>query len=224
MSGPEKDKAWRFWVEILSDFLKFPITIIVLFLTILLADWLEIQLPNITTGDISIEWKNEKNADIQAVKVRVNDLEAAFKTLKAENLSPETEANIVQSAETVDDQVAELSRDVSDPNRTLLKNREGATWIGNLESNNLLKRSQLMNDKGEIIKLIELIQENNSYRVDGNNTLREKIPKPNQGYFNAVPSLGVIPRGTRIRALSSPECLTLGSGLTQCWLKVKVLE
>ena len=82
-----------------------------------------------------------------------------------EQKARKVEEDIRETAETTTDVIAQ-------PDSTSLRGEEGAIWIGNLVSDNLLERSQLVTDQSrEVVTSKSDVKAEASYRVDGNNVL-----------------------------------------------------
>ncbi len=139
--------------------------------------------------------------------------------------------NVGEKTEIASDNIAQTSVSLqnglpsSTDTKTFLKDVTGVIWIGNYSITgwkpSLLGRSlQTPLDR----ETPNSLASNQEFFVLGNVILRASFPEVGNNYFRKIPSRGIIPKGTKVKILSSAPKEYKTSRAMQYWVEVRVLE
>lgn len=221
MAEPER-KATLNYLELL----RYPILV----LTILLGMWIARPLLGVDytrltkVGPSGLEFSEAKTAFVD-LDSALRGMQKEIELLKAsapaagEQASPEKKAEIIEAAQTVSNETAELADIGNIPSN---KSEGKYIWMGNFNGN--WERVQLNDpaNNSPVSKPPDQLKPGDVFRVRGNMVVRAGLPQNNQEYYRGRESLGIVPRGKSVRLLSQPEPIERGA-TTQYWVRVEVL-
>lgn len=218
----------------LVELLKYPVLVfsIVLALVILkYAMHLEIgMLTEVSTDGLKFSAESNK-ATLEAItelESRLGDLTVRVNTLEkvetpADGVTRQaTKLQAISATQTVSDATATIARLTPKLPGDADEQLVGWMWIGNYRRS-WDKPTLAALDTGQPIAMApQDIVIGSEFRALGNMVVRDGMPENDDDYYRGRKSLGVIPRGGRVRALSRAEGIDREFAV-QYWLKVQYL-
>lgn len=213
-----------------------------LVLLLKLAEMLGIPLNNFKAGEIEVslgadgaeigitEVLEKNTQSIQRNQSTLSDNAGALKLLQAQVTALETalsqldtgasgalraDLNIPADQKTVVEQGAS-EKPVLD-----LGSNEGVgvIWLGSFQGGEWV--DTLLADPGQVPPPDQLVASNQPYRLTGNVNVRQGLPAPaNEGYYSAIPVIGVATAGSDIEVIGEPVRYDRETG-PQYWAKVR---
>lgn len=211
------------------ELLKYPILIISIFVALWAAKHiLGLRIDRITDlGPSGIKIQIDTNTAIIALESKLDGLSSKVNSLENYVKVPDKEKKEIQTlafeqSQTVSDKTATLS--VSTEQLTkLTQNLKGYMWIGNYDNNwDVVKLAYPDTGQPITIPPSEIIG-NTEYKVLGNMVVRNGLPDNNEQYFEGKQSLGVIPKGSRIRVIQKPTEIKRPRA-NQYWAEIEIVE
>lgn len=210
------------WVELL----KYPITIFSMLLALVAAKWvLGLQIgPLAKIGPGGIEFVQEARVEIVDIVSKLNGALAEIEALKkaapvAQATSDQANKEVFAATQTVSNQTAALanvSREVA-PN--VAAPRKGYIWIGDFKGT--WGKTLISAGNNEPVKEApEKLPLGTTYTTLGNMVVRDGLPSDDPDYFRGRPSLGVIPRGTPFKLVTTPVGIDRGYAV-QYWAQIE---
>lgn len=222
-----------------AELAKYPLLVFSILIALVLAKFLlglEFgAITEVSTGGVKFAEKSQATlAALANLESKVNqaasEIEAIKKSLSDKTGGPTASSTALlettqtvsgfEATQTVSDQTARVEEiGVSDP---LSKQKiRGYIWIGNFK--NSWAGIQLAKlDSGQPVALPpEQIQKGTEYAVLGNMVVRDGLPANDKEYFRGRNSIGVLPRGTRIRIVKPPEGIDREYAV-QYWAEIEV--
>jgi hypothetical protein len=211
------------------DLLKYPLLVFsILFALLLARSFLGLEFGAVTevsTGGVKFAEKSRATFDaLTTLEVKVNQALAELAELKKDAPaaeSPALKTSIFAAGQVVSDQTARVEQiDVADPSR---KGRlKGYVWIGNFKTGwNSPMLAQL--DTGQPVTAPPTgLQVGTEYTVLGNMVVRDGLPANDKDYYKARSSVGVVPRGTRVRLATVPTAIDREYAV-QYWAEIEVV-
>jgi hypothetical protein len=212
------------------ELLKYPLLVFSALIALVLARYLlGLEFGVVTeVGTQGVKFAERNQATLAAVaniEGKVNQALVELELLKksqpaAGPVSRENTARLVEAAQTVSDQTARVEQ-IGTGNPTGNRRLKGYIWIGDFDG--AWRRAKLAPlDTGQPVNLSpEKLLPGTEYTVLGNMVVREKAPADDEEYYRGVNSLGVIPRGTKVRLVSAPIVRSRESAV-QYWAEVEV--
>jgi len=210
-------------LSLLTDVLKYPITVFSVLIALLIA---KSQL-GLTFGPITeltrdgIKFAQESSAKISDLESQLNAMAVQVTALTSETAPPAARAlaaEVSEAAQTVSDQTTRLAQSVRSSESS--GSAHGFIWIGNYGTR--WDRVQLgAPESGEPIATTpDALQPGAEFTVLGNMVLRDGLPSNDDAYFRGRASVGVVPRGSRVRLLAAPVRFERAQ-VVQYWAEVE---
>lgn len=218
----EKQPAW-------VELARYPLLVLSLFL----AAWaskcaLDLdfgRLESVGAEGLRFRTEEAQTQSLVEIETRLNELRAAVDSLQTTGARPEeaTAPTLDAATQTVSDQTARVTelREEARPADV----REGFVFIGNYGPEGW-DRAMLLRtgaEDGPVTRPPDQLRVGEEFVLRGNMVLRGGPPPNNEQYYRAVPSLGVIPRGTRVELLGEPVGIDREFAV-QYWARVRPLR
>lgn len=214
----------------IAELAKYPVLVFSILIALVLAKFLlglEFgAITEVSTGGVKFAEKSQATFEaLTNLEGTVNQALVEIENLK-KNL-PSAAANtsevrtlILDAAETVSDQTARVE-EIGVATASEKKRMRGYIWIGNFK--NSWQRLQLASlETGQPLELPpEQIKQGTEYTVLGNMVVRDGLPQNDKEYFKGRNSIGVLPRGTRIRMAQPPIAIDREYAV-QYWAEIEV--
>lgn len=213
------------------ELLKYPLLVFsILFALIVARRFLGLEfgaVTEVTTGGVKFAEKSRATFDaLTTLEVKVNqalvqlaELQKSSSVMRVE--SPTVKASTFEAAQAVSDQTARVEQiDATDPSQ---KGKiKGYVWIGNFRDK--WDRPKLARiDTGQpVTEPPKTLTPGTEYIALGNLVVRDGLPANDEAYFSGRRSVGVVPRGARVRLTSPPTAIDREYAI-QCWAEVEVL-
>ena len=132
------------------------------------------------------------------------------------------QSKLFSAAQTVSDQTANVSKLFAAATGKASISARGYIWIGNYADDRWDSPKLASLASGQPVAMTpRQIKPGTEYSVLGNMVIRNGLPPNNTEYFRAQKSLGVIPRGTRVRIVTSPIGIDREFAV-QYWAEVEI--
>jgi hypothetical protein len=199
---------------------KIPLTFVCLVLSLVVANALGFTKLKADVPGVG-EFELDKQKEVARSTIEGELSHARLRTLPSRGLAaPVISEQQAIKLETVSDNTASLVKATEGSRQVLLLNqREGYIWIGN-KRRDAWSSVHVETVEGEEVAL-DSIQTGQLLKVVGNMVLRGQMPPDTEAYYRSVEHIGVLPRGTTVRALAPPEARDREFAV-QYWLKVEV--
>ena len=221
MSEPSKSAVW-------VELLKYPVTILSLLLALVGAkSMLGLQFGAVTElGPGGFKFAQEAKGEIADIASKLNGALAEIEALKkaapaAQAASAQTQKELFAASQTVSDQTAQLAdvaREIA-PNGPVT--RKGYIWIGDYKTawGKVMLGNTSQGD-APVTTRPEDLPLGSSYTALGNLVVRDGLPSNDAEYFRARSSLGVVPKGTSLRLVSTPVAINREYAV-QYWAQIE---
>lgn len=209
------------------ELLKYPVTVLSILFALIIAKFaLGISFGVVAEiGPGGVKFAQDAKGEIADLAGKLNGAIVAIEELKRQSSSqevrsPKVETAIFEATQTVSDQTAQLAKLSSDQPAGTPK-QKGFIWIGDYKSGwSKVKLGAL--DTGQAITVSpEKLLPGTNYSVLGNMVVRDGLPSNDADYFRGRKSLGVIPRGTKVRLVKAPVAIDREFAL-QYWAEVEL--
>lgn len=218
--------------SVVIDLVKYPIIIFSILIALIAAKYLlglEFGLiTEVGTGGVKFaEKKSQATFEaLTSLEGKVNQALVELEQLKNVNQSvaesPEAKAKVFEAAQIVSDQTASVAR-IQVPDHARRTRLKGYIWIGDFKEA-WSKPKLAQPDTGQPITLPPTqLQPGTEYTVLGNMVVGDGLPSDDQKYYAGRASLGVIPRGTRVRLIGNPAAIAREYAV-QYWVEVEASE
>ncbi|XXF76231.1 hypothetical protein P2318_24675 [Myxococcaceae bacterium GXIMD 01537] len=229
------------WMGVAQEVLKLPMLVLSLFLALAGSkSCLGMRFGDVAELPGGIKFHSQQklvelSAEKDQTKAQLAEVQAQFATLQEHLRTPSKGIDAspivalsAQSAlveDTVSPETAALAR-VSDEGGApalALKDGQGVIWIGNYKDGRWSRVQLSKPNHSKFDEAPDAIDAGMEFSVIGNLVLRADWPGDGADYFRGVKMNGVVPAGTRVRALQAPRKWERGA-LEQYWLKVEVID
>ncbi|MCE0915664.1 hypothetical protein [Pseudomonas sp. NMI760_13] len=203
----------------LTELLKYPLTVFSILLALIVATHtLGIKFGVVSELSVEgIKFTQETKSEVSDLASKLNAALTAIEELKARTPSAQTpivQAAIAEAAQTVSDQSAQFSR-ISPGSR------QGYIFIGNYDNAwSALKLGALETGQPIVIAPGNL-KAGTTYQVLGNMVVRDGLPANDSQYYQGRASLGTVPRGSKVRLISTPVGIHREFA-TQYWAQIEI--
>lgn len=188
--------------------LKYPIMVFSILLAMIIAEWaLEISFKDIkSVGPEGLTFKEAASAQIAGLEGKLNGAIQQIEELRKQTApqlaaSPQAQRAIFEASQTVSDPTADLAKITTDGG----SKQKGYIWIGNYRGG---WGSATLGDPTTgraITDPPDRLPVGSEYTVLGNMVVRDGLPSNDAEYYRSRKSLGVLPRGTKVRLVSAPK-------------------
>jgi hypothetical protein len=189
--------------------LKYPTTVFSVLIALIVARFaLGIDFDRLTSvGPGGVTFSPAAKGEITELASGLRGALKAIEELKKQaapnvTTSPQAQTAIFEATQTVSDQTAQVAKLTSDQGEG--GKPKGFIWIGNYKGG--WSRAQLKNPTtGQpITEAPERLRPGTEYELLGNMVVRDGLPSNDADYFRSRKSLGVLPRGTKVRLVTPP--------------------
>jgi hypothetical protein len=192
------------------ELLKYPVTVFSILLALIIAKYtLGISFGVVAeVGPGGVKFAQDAKAEIADIAGKLNGAIVAIEELKKQSGSKEVASSRVQTAifaatQTVSDQTAQLAKLSSDQPVGSSK-QKGFIWIGDYKNGWTNVKLGAVDTGQPITASPETLLSGTEYSILGNMVVRDGLPSNDSDYFRGRKSLGVIPRGTKVRLVRAP--------------------
>lgn len=207
--------------------LRYPMTVFSILVALIIAKYaLGLSFGAVATvGPGGVTFVQDAKAEIADLAGRLNGALAAIEELKKQTAargtsSPQAQTAIFAATQTVSDQTAQLAKLTSDQAAGSSK-QKGFIWIGDYKTTwSNVKLGSLATGQA-ITEPPEKLLPGTEYILLGNMVVRDGLPSNDTEYFRGRKSLGVLPRGTKVRLVRAPIPLDREFAV-QYWAEVEV--
>jgi hypothetical protein len=208
------------------ELLKYPVTVFSILLALIIAKFtLGISFGAVAeVGPGGVKFAQDAKAEIADLAGKLNGAVVAIEELKKQSEtrapSAQSQTAVFEATQTVSDQTAQLAKLSSDQPAGTSK-QKGYIWIGDYKNGwNRVKLGAV--DTGQpIAGSPEKLLPGTEYSVLGNMVVRDGLPSNDADYFGGRKSLGVIPRGTKVRLVKAPVLIDR-EYVVQYWAEVEL--
>jgi hypothetical protein len=207
--------------------LKYPVTVFSILIALIIAKYvLGLSFGAVAAvGPGGVTFVQDAKAEIADLAARLNGALAAIEELRNQTVpqgtsSPQAQTAIFAATQTVSDQTTQLAKITSDQPASNGK-QKGFIWIGdyqagwrNVNLSNPATGQPITEPPGKLVPGTE-------YSLLGNMVVRDGLPSNDTDYFRGRKSLGVLPRGTKIRLIRAPTPIDREFAV-QYWAEVEV--
>jgi hypothetical protein len=211
-----------------AGLLRYPVTVFSILIALIIAKYaLGLSFGAVATvGPGGVTFVQDAKAEIADLAGRLNGALAAIEELRKQTApaggsSAQAKTAIFAATQTVSDQTAQLAKLTSDQPSGAVK-QKGFIWIGDYKNGwNSVKLGNTATGQAVTDPPQKLLP-GTEYSVLGNMVVRDGLPSNDADYFRSRKSLGVVPRGTRVRLVRAPVPIDREFAV-QYWAEVEVL-
>jgi len=216
------------------ELLKYPIAIFAILIALIVARF----ALGITFGPVAkvstegVEFAQASTAKLGDLEGKVNGLAMELQALKktptvsalesTRRADRSLEARAFEATQTVSDQTAQLAQLGARVFPSAVR-QKGFIWIGDYTDK--WDRPRLSSpETGKPLTLAPAaLGSGSEYKVLDNLVIRDGVPKRDVDFLKSPSSLGILPRGSRVRLIGEPVRVDRGSAI-QYWAEVEVLK
>lgn len=208
------------------ELLKYPLTILSLLIALIVAKYtLGVSFGAVTEVSLEgVKFTQDAKGEIADLAGKLNGALAAIEELKKqagskETFSPRAQSEIFAATQTVSDQTAQLAK-LSSVQAAGSPKQKGLIWIGDYKNGWSRVLLSAIDTGKQIVVPPDKLLSGTEYSVLGNMVVRDGLPSNDADYFRGRKSLGVIPRGTKVRLVRAPAAIDRGFAV-QYWAEVE---
>ncbi len=209
------------------ELLRYPVTVLSILIALIVAKFaLGISFGAVAeVGPGGVKFAQDAKGEIADLAGKVNGALVAIEELKKqtgskEASSPRATSAIFEATQTVSDQTAQLANLSSEQTAGAPK-QKGFIWIGDYKNGWSRVLLGAIDTGKEIANPPEKLLSGTEYSVLGNVVVRDGLPSNDTNYFRGRKSLGVIPRGTKVRLVRAPVAIDREFAV-QYWAEVEL--
>lgn len=215
--------------RIAVELFKYPVAVLAIFLALVGAKYV-LGIPFGSISELTkdgVKFTQDAKGEIASLSAQVNAISKALEELKKQvpekPLTSSARSAIFEASQTVSTQTAQLTS-LDPPRDASAQVQKGYIWIGDYDrSAKAWGRVKLLSaaSNSPLTLSPEAVTPGSIYAVSANMVLRDGLPPNNAEYFQARKSLGVIPIGTKVVAISQPVAVDREFAV-QYWLEVAI--
>ncbi|WP_432723978.1 hypothetical protein R0381_000682 [Jeongeupia wiesaeckerbachi] len=209
------------------ELLKYPVTIFSILLALIAGKYaLGISFgPVAEISPSGVKFTQEAKGEITELASKLNGALVAIEELKkhspaGDTQSAQAKSTVFQAAQTVSDQTAQLAT-LSTPLVPDAPKQRGFIWIGDYQSQWNKPMLAPLGTGQPVSVPPEQLGAGTEYLTLGNMVVRDGLPSNDADYFRARKSLGVVPRGTKVRLIRPPTAINREYAV-QYWAEIEL--